>query len=153
MAAVFVVFLGNLEGTLELAHQNGIGSPDLWQWLDIKDISGPPTTGGGAKALRYLWWWRASRVVHDYTLQGDDQEVIDEFPFFSFLNGDLHPHTLAYPFVFLAISLALNVYRGKEQEAGARRRRQQARSRRQEHKSHACILHLACLHPAGASLA
>jgi len=116
MAAVFVVFLGNLEGTLELAHQNGIGSPNLWQWLDIKDISGPATTGGGAKVPRFLWWWRASRVVHDYTLNGEDQEVIDEFPFFSFLNGDLHPHTLAYPFAFLAISLALNVYQGKEQD-------------------------------------
>ncbi len=116
-AAILVVFLGNLEGTLELAHQNGIGSPDFWQWLDIKDISGPPTTGGGVQAPRYLWWWRASRVVHDYTLKGDDQEVIDEFPFFSFLNGDLHPHTLAYPFAFLAISLALNIYRGKEQDA------------------------------------
>jgi YYY domain-containing protein len=110
MAAVFVVFLGNLEGTLEIAHSNGVGSPGFWKWLDIKDISGPAETGG--QSLRFYWWWRASRVVHDYTLQGGDQEVIDEFPFFSFLNGDLHPHTLAYPFAFLAISLALNVYRG-----------------------------------------
>jgi YYY domain-containing protein len=141
IAAVFVVFLGNLEGTLELAHQNGIGSPDSWQWLDIKDISGPATTGGGVKAPRYLWWWRASRVVHDYTLKGDDQEVIDEFPFFSFLNGDLHPHTLAYPFAFLAISLALNVYRGKKQEA---------RGKTQETGGKTRILHLASciLHPA-----
>ena len=113
-AAVFVAFLGNLEGSLELAHQSGIGSPEFWKWLDIKDISSPAETGGMAKPLRYLWWWRASRVVHDYTPQGADQEVIDEFPFFSFVNGDLHPHTLAYPFVFLAISLALNVYWGAD---------------------------------------
>ncbi len=109
-AAIFVTFLGNLEGTLELAHQSGVGSPEFWQWLDIKDISGPAETGSITQPLRYYWWWRASRVVHDYTPQGSDQEVIDEFPFFSFVNGDLHPHTLAYPFVFLAISLALNVY-------------------------------------------
>jgi YYY domain-containing protein len=127
MAAIFVVFLGNLEGTLEVAHQNGIGSPDLWQWLDIKDISSPATTGGGFKAPRYLWWWRASRVVHDYTLTGEDQEVIDEFPFFSFLNGDLHPHTLAYPFAFLAISLALNIYRGKEQDASSQTQETEAK--------------------------
>ena len=110
LAAMFVVFLGNLEGTLEIAHLNGVGSASFWKWLDIKDLSGPAQSGGGVKDLRFYWWWRASRVVHDYTLQGGDQEVIDEFPFFSFLNGDLHPHTLAYPFVFLAISLALNVY-------------------------------------------
>ncbi len=141
VAAVFVVFLGNLEGTLELAHQNGIGTPEFWQWLDIKDISGPPTTDGGAKAPRYLWWWRASRVVHDYTLKGDDQEVIDEFPFFSFLNGDLHPHTLAYPFAFLAISLALNIYRGREQDT---------RGKAQEAGGKTRLLHLASgiRHPA-----
>ena len=124
-AAVLVVFLGNLEGTLELAHQNGVGSPEFWRWLDIKDISGPPGAGGEPQSLRYLWWWRASRVVHDYTPQGADQEVIDEFPFFSFVNGDLHPHTLAYPFVFLAISLALNVYRSETRflkETGVLRR-------------------------------
>ncbi len=108
-AAVFIVFLGNLEGTLEIAHLNGVGPASFWKWLDIKDINVPPSTQAG-KELRFYWWWRASRVVHDYTLQGGDQEVIDEFPFFSFLNGDLHPHTLAYPFVFLAISLAMNLY-------------------------------------------
>jgi len=114
LAAVLITFMGNLEGTLELAHLNGLGSAGFWKWLDIKDISGPPADGGG---LRYMWWWRASRVVHDYTLKGEDQEVIDEFPFFSFLNGDLHPHTLAYPFVFLAISLALNLYQSTGQDA------------------------------------
>lgn len=117
IAAVFVVFLGNLEGTLEIAHLNGAGPAQLWEWLDIKDLSGPAQAGGSVKDLRFYWWWRASRVVHDYTLQGSDQEVIDEFPFFSFLNGDLHPHTLAYPFAFLAISLAVNVYMGKRQDA------------------------------------
>ncbi len=116
MAAVFVVFLGNLEGTLEIAHLNGVGPAQLWKWLDIKELSGPADAGSGPQGLRFNWWWRASRVVHDYTLQGGDQEVIDEFPFFSFLNGDLHPHTLAYPFVLLAISLAVNVYMGKSQD-------------------------------------
>jgi YYY domain-containing protein len=117
MAAVFVVFLGNLEGTLEIAHLNGVGPAQFWQWLDIKELSGPAQAGGSPQSLRFYWWWRASRVVHDYTLQGGDQEVIDEFPFFSFLNGDLHPHTLAYPFALLAISLAVNVYMGKRQDA------------------------------------
>ncbi|HDN79857.1 MAG TPA: hypothetical protein ENG33_05270, partial [Chloroflexi bacterium] len=57
----------------------------------------------------HWWWWRASRVIHDRNLLGQDQEVIDEFPFFSFLLGDMHPHVLALPFVLVAIGLALNV--------------------------------------------
>ena len=35
--------------------------------------------------------------------------MIDEFPFFSFLLGDLHPHVLGLPFVLLAIAVALHV--------------------------------------------
>jgi len=40
--------------------------------------------------------------------------VIDEFPFFSFLLGDLHPHVLAIPFAFLAMGLALNLFLSRE---------------------------------------
>jgi YYY domain-containing protein len=48
-------------------------------------------------------------VLTDYNLAGREQEVIDEFPFFSFLLGDVHPHVLALPFVLLAVGLALNL--------------------------------------------
>ena len=58
---------------------------------------------------RFIWWWRGSRVLTDYTLTGQEQEVIDEFPFFSFLLGDVHPHVLALPFVLLVVALALNL--------------------------------------------
>ena len=37
-------------------------------------------------------------------------QPIDEFPFFSFLLGDNHPHVLALPFVLLAIGLAFNLF-------------------------------------------
>jgi len=37
-------------------------------------------------------------------------EVISEFPFFSFLLGDNHPHVLALPFVLLALALALSFW-------------------------------------------
>ena len=56
------------------------------------------------------WWWRASRVIHDLDPNGNTMGVqpIDEFPGFSFLLGDMHPHVLALPFVLLALALALN---------------------------------------------
>src|SRR5258706_5019041 len=61
---------------------------------------------------RYLWWLRSSRVLQDYDMLHNPLEVIDEFPFFSFLLGDLHPHVLAIPFALLAIAVALNIFLG-----------------------------------------
>ena len=38
------------------------------------------------------------------------QPTITEFPQFSFVLGDLHPHTLDLPFVLVSIALALNLF-------------------------------------------
>ncbi|MFQ6057477.1 MAG: DUF2298 domain-containing protein [Anaerolineae bacterium] len=108
LGSLFVAVIGNLEGFLELLHAKGIGSAAFWQWVDIKDLpGGPPFMSNG------WWWWRASRVIHDVIL-GQTSEVIDEFPFFSFMLGDMHPHVLALPFSLLALALALNLLRGRE---------------------------------------
>jgi YYY domain-containing protein len=50
--------------------------------------------------LRDYDWFAASRV---------DPETITEFPWFSFLLGDLHAHVLALPFTLLALAFALQV--------------------------------------------
>ena len=59
------------------------------------------------------WWegigWNASRVIVDYRIVGNERvpgTVIDEFPFFSFLLGDNHPHVMSLPFTTLALSIA-----------------------------------------------
>ena len=108
LGAILVAVMGNLEGFLEILHAKGIGSAGFWRWLDLKDLGQAPTTNTWLPT-RYLWWWRASRIIHDRDLLGNDMEVIDEFPFFSFMLGDMHPHVLALPFVFLALALALNL--------------------------------------------
>jgi YYY domain-containing protein len=45
-------------------------------------------------------WFAPSRVIPD---------TINEFPWFSFLLGDLHAHVLALPFTFVALGFALQV--------------------------------------------
>jgi YYY domain-containing protein len=107
LGAIFVAVLGNLEGVLEVMHTRGLGSPSFWQWVDVKNLAAAPVSGSWVPADTW-WWWRASRVVHDVVL-GMEQEVIDEFPFFSFLLGDMHPHVLGLPFVLLALGLGLNL--------------------------------------------
>jgi YYY domain-containing protein len=117
LGALFVGILGNLEGLLEVFHSRGLFPASFWRWLDIININQPPTPDGWVPT-RFIWWWRASRVIHDCSFQGlltgdcnppNNWEVIDEFPFFSFLLGDVHPHVLALPFVLLAVALALNL--------------------------------------------
>ncbi len=120
LAPVFVFLLGNAEALLEAMHMRGLfwradGASAFWAWLDIKDLTSPPQALAWSPQ-RFWWWWRASRVLQDYSLGGSPKEIIDEFPAFSYVLGDLHPHVLAMPFALLAVGLALNLYRG-----GARR--------------------------------
>ncbi|RLT38870.1 MAG: hypothetical protein DWI61_06195 [Chloroflexi bacterium] len=112
LAPVLLLCVGNLNGLLEVLHQAGVGSATFWSWLNIKWLEAPAVAGAGWMPTRYLWWWQASRVIRDINLSGApiDLEPIDEFPFFSFLLGDLHPHVLALPFLLLAISAALALY-------------------------------------------
>jgi YYY domain-containing protein len=107
LGAVFVAVMGNLEGALEALHTRGLGSAAFWEWIDVKNLASAPVTGSWIPMDNW-WWWRASRVIHDVVF-GVDQEVIDEFPFFSFLLGDMHPHVLGLPFVLLALGLCLNL--------------------------------------------
>jgi YYY domain-containing protein len=121
LAPLFLLLVSNFEALLEVLHRRGLFwvkdssgeySSSFWKWLDMKELSQPPFFPFQWQPDRYLWWWRASRVIQDYDMVGGFREVIDEFPFFSFLLGDLHPHVLAIPFSLLAIAVALNLYLG-----------------------------------------
>jgi len=112
LGPLLVAVMGNLAGLLEVLHARGIGSAAFWTWLDIRGLDEPPVAfaQGSWAPTRFFWWWQASRVLQDYTPWGAEQLVIDEFPAFSFILGDMHPHVLALPFVLLALALALNLY-------------------------------------------
>ncbi|MEE9217375.1 MAG: DUF2298 domain-containing protein [Anaerolineales bacterium] len=126
LAPVFVLVAGNLEGVLDVLHSrhlfwqqlpNGEMQSSFWQWLDIKQLLEPPISEPRWIPDRHLWWWRASRVVRDVNLAGADIEVIDEFPFFSFLLADNHPHLLAIPYALMTVAFAFQVFlRGERGE-------------------------------------
>lgn len=111
MASLALPLAGNMQILLELAHANGIGSDGFWAWLDVRNINEPATEDGfGETGPRFWWWWRSSRVIHEYHLSGREEaglEPIAEFPGFSFILGDMHPHVLALPFAFLSVGVGL----------------------------------------------
>lgn len=51
-----------------------------------------------------FWWWDSTRIIED----PGTLSPIDEFPAFSFLLGDLHPHVMSLPFVLLALTVTLS---------------------------------------------
>ncbi len=67
-----------------------------------------------ADVLRANFWtgigWNSTRVVIDHVVPGNTLQMITEFPLFSFLLGDIHPHVLALPTVLLAVAVALSYW-------------------------------------------
>ncbi|MBI9046463.1 MAG: hypothetical protein JEZ06_18375 [Anaerolineaceae bacterium] len=122
---IFILIMGNLEGLLEMLHSKGVfwtknldgnWSSEFWSWLNLKELVNPPSEPLTwiPERVTGIWWWRASRILEDFTFSMDAKEIIDEFPFFSYLLADLHPHVLAMPFAILAIAIALNIYLEKD---------------------------------------
>ena len=106
-APLLIVVIGNMEGMLELAQLRGWAGPEFWQGVGIKGLEGG--AAGGVFPQEGWWWWRATRVI-DTVVDGQSLDyTITEFPFFSFLLGDLHPHALSLPFLLLTLSFGLNL--------------------------------------------
>lgn len=106
VGAVLVAILGNVVGVLELMAVNGLDPSAVYEWADIEGL----TAGKSSTAwypTEHFWWWRSTRVP---TAAWD----IKEFPFFSFLLGDLHPYVLVMPFSLLAMGMGFNLLRIKE---------------------------------------
>ena len=120
LGPLFVLIVSCLEGVLEFLYSWGVfwktdalGNiiSKFWSWLSINELETAPTTAFSFFPNRpSSWmWWRGSRVIQDLSLSGNKIEIIDEFPFFSYLLSDLHPHVLAMPFGLLAIGICLNL--------------------------------------------
>jgi YYY domain-containing protein len=53
-------------------------------------------------ATTYYWFWGSTRVIGSNT-------TITEFPFFSFMLGDLHPHVMSFPLVLLVLAFGCSI--------------------------------------------
>ncbi len=58
----------------------------------------------------YLFYWNSTRIIPDSTFG----KVITEFPYFSFIHGDLHAHVVAIPLKILFIAILYRFYRENE---------------------------------------
>ncbi len=108
LAVLFVALLGNVDGGAQVLR--GLGEqaetaftsnlPGLQAVVRAADgLWAVLTTEATLPAYRY---WDPSRVI---------PFTINEFPYWSFLFADLHPHLIGIPFTVLFLGLALNLLR------------------------------------------
>ena len=109
-AALLVTVLANVDGAAQLLQGAWRGIADaslgLWHfefWRTFTDES-----------FGRFDFWRSSRLM-------PDQIAINEFPFWTFLFGDLHAHLISLPFQVLAIGLAANLVLGARKALPLRR--------------------------------
>ena len=125
VGVVLLLLLGNMEGILEVARAHDLRSPGFWEWVAVRDLGRPVEAESQSGDCWYPYksdswyptdpcaWWRASRVIGTFSGGETQDYTINEFPFFSFLLGDLHPHVLGLPFTLMAIGMAMAVFYGR----------------------------------------
>ena len=111
-AALMLVFLANLEGALEFMRANGMGSDGFWSWIAVEGLTSP----SGSLTNQWWptenwWWWRATRVIGSFEAGLQTDYTIHEFPAFSYILGDLHPHVMSVPFVMMFLGFLWNFWR------------------------------------------
>lgn len=106
----FVALFGNPDGTVEILRNLAAASKTdfrstLFPWLEtlVRALDGLGRVWNGEVDLPKYNYWNPSRVI---------PFTINEFPFWSFLFADLHPHMMGIPFTLLFLGLALNVVMG-----------------------------------------
>ncbi|HEY7465403.1 MAG TPA: DUF2298 domain-containing protein, partial [Dehalococcoidia bacterium] len=115
-AAIFVALLGNLEGAVEFGRANGVVPDSVVRRLDVANLESAKESDSCLvpvvcikypdEKTSFWWWWRATRI-------SPDANSITEFPFFSFILGDLHPHVMSIPYVLMVVALGLSLWRSE----------------------------------------
>ena len=103
LGSVFLLLIAsNVLGVLELAWASNAGTASFWAWITPNaDWYRDAQASASWRPDDFWWWWRVSRAVPN---------AITEFPAFSFLLGDMHPHVMSIGFVLLTIGIAIQLY-------------------------------------------
>lgn len=115
--AGLMAIVSNLAGVFELMARHGVGSRGFYSFVGIFDLNGTYNCGGAPGdctdwfPTRFWWWWKATRIGSPFDIQ--------EFPFFSFQFGDLHPHVLVMPFLITLLAVAFAIVLRARRDGGA----------------------------------
>lgn len=102
----------NLEGAIEFMRANAMGTQGFWDWLRVDGLNGPLEQPVESWRPEEFWWWfRATRVINTFDGSVGLDYTIQEFPYFSYILGDLHPHVMAIPFALLALAFCWDLFR------------------------------------------
>jgi len=105
VGVVLMLLLGNLEGIFEMLSAHGVNAGRLYAWANISGLEGPSQTSEWYPTAHW-WWWKATRYCGGW--------CIEEFPFFSYLLGDLHAHVIVIPFTLLVSAIGFDLFLRKE---------------------------------------
>jgi uncharacterized membrane protein len=109
LVASFTLMSGTLMGPLEALRSSHLTSPDTFAALGLYRLipQYPGLSLFPQESVEHWWWWRSARTLMDQLPNAPQpSEVITEFPFFSLLLGDLHPHVLALPMWGMVLGVA-----------------------------------------------
>ena len=102
LSTVFLLLIAsNFVGILELYRAAGGGDAKFWSTVAVTGLSQSEASTTWMPNDSAWWWWRASRVIPG---------AITEFPAFSFLLGDMHPHVMSLPFLLFTVALSIQLY-------------------------------------------
>ncbi len=108
---LMLAVMGNLVFALVFASAYGIGSAGFYNWIGIDSLTANEPRHGQWYPSEFFGFFGSTRI---FPLDNAGFQVITEFPMFSYVLGDLHPHVMALPFVLLVVALALTLYRSVE---------------------------------------
>lgn len=117
LGVVILLIMGNWQFALvSLPYEARIATTPYLQFWDVNIRQTALPAGESDPRFWGSDYFRAARAMNDRNLPsmvasgyGEREEVINEFPMFSYLLADNHPHVMALPFTLLAMALAVNV--------------------------------------------
>jgi len=108
---IFIFFLAPLASIIEFINHLGIGNQNFYKFISIDGIT-------QMKEIKILWpdgnwwWFSISRIIgYKNETLGVSDYTINEFPAFSIILGDIHPHLLAIPFLIISFAIIYTLFK------------------------------------------